>query len=165
MNEYEVIVGFASYVGIEETYNIDADSEEEAEELAIEEARWDLGATDVEDLGDGEYRVTVNFAGYVGGEEEYTVDADSEEEAEENAVEEAVWDLGVVSITKVGGLDEDDEDKPSPTNYKYSLSWTRKNGERVRDQLYTADNMSKKLQELENEGATDIEIIVRTDIK
>lgn len=51
------------------------------------------------------------------------------------------------------------------TNYKYSLSWTRKNGERVRDQLYTAEYMSKKLQELENEGATNIEIIVRTDIK
>lgn len=98
MNDYEVTIGFAGFYGIEQTYTVNADSEEEAEELAIEEAKGDLGIENVESLGDGEYRVTVNFATFYGADEDYDVDADSEEEAEELALDEASYDLSVESI-------------------------------------------------------------------
>ena len=44
------------------------------------------------------YRVTVNFNGYIGCDEEYVVEADSKEEAEEFALNEAMFDLYVDSI-------------------------------------------------------------------
>lgn len=42
------------------------------------------------------YRVVINFCGYYGCEEEYYVDANSPEEAEELAVQEAMDDLCVI---------------------------------------------------------------------
>lgn len=48
----------------------------------------------------------------------------------------------------------------SNKSYVYSLSWTRSNGEKVKDQLYTSEYMSRKLQELERDQATDITITV-----
>lgn len=50
-----------------------------------------------------EYTVTVNFAGFIGCDQEYTVYADSREEAEELALQEATDDLSVEVI------DEEDE--------------------------------------------------------
>lgn len=44
------------------------------------------------------YRVSVNFAGYYGCNEVYTVDADSEEEAMKLAMNLAVDDLSVESV-------------------------------------------------------------------
>lgn len=45
------------------------------------------------------YEVTVNF-GFIGADETYTVDADTKEEAEELALQEAYDDLTVTSIRK-----------------------------------------------------------------
>ena len=44
------------------------------------------------------YRVTVNFATYVGCDETYEVYADSREEAEDRALEEAMGDLSVEEV-------------------------------------------------------------------
>ena len=52
-----------------------------------------------------EYTVSVNFAGFIGCDEEYTVYADSKEEAEELASEQAMADL---SAEVVDEIDEED---------------------------------------------------------
>lgn len=44
------------------------------------------------------YNITLNFAGYYGCEQTYEVEADSRDEAEEMAKQEALWDLEVVSV-------------------------------------------------------------------
>lgn len=44
------------------------------------------------------YKVTLNFAGFVGCDNEYIVDAETEEEAIDLAKEEAVDDLGLINI-------------------------------------------------------------------
>ena len=46
---YRVTVNFAGFIGCSETYEVDADSREEAEELALEEARVDLSVEDIEE--------------------------------------------------------------------------------------------------------------------
>lgn len=46
---YRVTINFGGYIGCEETYEIEADSREEAEELARQEALDDLEITDVEE--------------------------------------------------------------------------------------------------------------------
>lgn len=51
-----------------------------------------------------EYTVTVNFATYTGVDEDYTEYASSEKEAIDQAIEEAKYDLEVVSVTET---DED----------------------------------------------------------
>lgn len=51
------------------------------------------------------YTVSVNFGGYIGCDKEYTVDADSEEEAMDLAMNEAMDDLNFEIV-----CDEDDED-------------------------------------------------------
>ena len=51
------------------------------------------------------YTVSVNFGGYIGCDEEYKVDASSEEEAMELAMNLAVDDL---SVEVVGVEDEED---------------------------------------------------------
>ena len=50
------------------------------------------------------YTVTVNFAGFIGCDEEYTVYAESREEAEAEALEQAMADLSIDVIDE-----EDDE--------------------------------------------------------
>lgn len=49
---YKVTIGFAGLYGCEEEYKVDADTREEAEELALEMARDDLGVTSVESEDD-----------------------------------------------------------------------------------------------------------------
>ena len=46
------------------------------------------------------YMIEINFGGFIGCNKIYTVDADSEEEAEELAFEEATEDLNVENIEK-----------------------------------------------------------------
>lgn len=48
MREYEVTINFGGFVGCEKTYSVMADSQEEAEELALQEAMDDLEVTDVD---------------------------------------------------------------------------------------------------------------------
>lgn len=92
-DEYEVIVNFAGYIGADETYNVIASDEDDALEQAIEEASLDLSVDEIEEIDEGEYEVHVGFCGFIGVEEVYTVFADSEEEAEEEALARAKDDL------------------------------------------------------------------------
>ena len=41
-DEWEVTVGFAGFIGVENTYEVYGTTEEEATEAVLEEARWDL---------------------------------------------------------------------------------------------------------------------------
>ena len=95
---YEVNVNFAGYIGADETYSVVASDEEDAINQALEEASWDLTADEIEEIDDGEYEVHVGFATFVGVEEIYTVFADSEEEAEEDALAQAKDDLSATIL-------------------------------------------------------------------
>ena len=99
---YEVAIGFGGFIGIEKDYNVYAKSRVDAVNYVLDEpgseAEMDLEATNVEDLGDGEYEVTVIFDGCDGGENQYTVSADDEEDAKQQAIEEAKSDLEVISV-------------------------------------------------------------------
>ena len=67
--------------------------------------KWDLidelSVESIEDLGDDEWNVEINFGGYVGISEIYDVYADDEDEAEEQAKEEALYDFIVESFTPI----------------------------------------------------------------
>lgn len=109
MTTYEVIVGFNGYIGVEETYTVCANNVNEAKKLALFQAEEDLYVDSVEETDDGEYDVVVNFNGYIGSEETYTVYADSEDEAESEAISEANNDLEVIDVVEV--LDENKNGK------------------------------------------------------
>lgn len=91
--DYSVNVNFASFVGADNTYEVSAESEEDALDAAIEEAKADLEVTDIYESDEGEWTVTVGFDGMVGVEQEYVVYADDEDEAADAAIEEASGDL------------------------------------------------------------------------
>lgn len=93
MNNYTVYVSFGGYIGSDIEYNVEANSEAEAIEAAVEEAKAELSIESIDEIDIGEYEVVVGFGGLVGVENTYTVDADSEDEAEDAALEEAAWDL------------------------------------------------------------------------
>ena len=104
--EYSVLVNFASFVGVENEYGpYYATDEDDARYQALEDARDDLSVENIEQIDDDEYEVEVNFATFVGANEFYTVYADSEEEAEERALEEAFDDLSAEVI------EEDDDEE------------------------------------------------------
>lgn len=91
--DYTVEVNFGGYIGADETYEITASDEDEAIQMALEEAKDDLSIEDINQDDDDEWTVSVGFGGMVGAENEYTVYADSEDEAIEAAIEEAAYDL------------------------------------------------------------------------
>ena len=98
LKDYSVIISFATYVGSEEEFNVFAHNEEEASEQALEDARGELNLEDVVQIDDDEWEVTIQWAGFIGIEETYTVTADSEEDAVDQAIEEASWDLSVDEV-------------------------------------------------------------------
>ena len=100
LKNYSVIITFATYVGSEEEFSVYAASEEEAAEQALEDARMELSDVDIAQIDDDEWEVTINWAGFVGIDETYTVYADSEEEAIDQAIEEAVGDLSVDEVNE-----------------------------------------------------------------
>jgi len=96
--DYVVTVNFGGFIGADVEYEVSADSEEEAEEASLEAAAEDLTVDDIVDEGDGNWTVTVGFAGMVGVGNDYDVTGDDEDEASEAAIEEAKWDLEVDSV-------------------------------------------------------------------
>lgn len=91
--DYEVVVNFGGYIGADETFSVEAEDEDDAIVKAEELARDELSVENIEEVDEDEYEVTIGYCGFVGVEEIYTVTADSEEEAEEAALEEAFCDL------------------------------------------------------------------------
>lgn len=106
---YKAIVNFCGFIGSDENYEADTSSEEEAEDDIREQARDDLEVTEIKQVDDDEYEVTVRFAGFIGVEETYTVYADSEEEAEIAATEEASYDLNIELDPQFTEDDDDDD--------------------------------------------------------
>jgi hypothetical protein len=90
---YDVLVSFAGYVGSEQLYSVDANDEDEAIDLAIDEAADDLSSEETINQGDGEWLVEINFAGLAGITESYEVYGPSEDDAIEAALELAKDDL------------------------------------------------------------------------
>ena len=99
--EYKVTIDFDTYIGSENEYEVFSSSPEAAKQDGIDYATDDLEPIDTTEIDKGEYEVEIQFAGMVGVSEIYTVYADNEEEAEETAIEEARYDLRVVSVEEI----------------------------------------------------------------
>lgn len=118
--DYEVTVRFGG-IGCEETYDLYARNDADAESSALFKAEEDLYADEVTLIEDDEYEVTVNFNGFIGSEQTYTVYADSEDEAESLGIEAAVDDLEVIEINAgdevdLDSIEEDVQDRNNQTN-------------------------------------------------
>jgi hypothetical protein len=92
-----------------------------------------------------DYNVTVNFNGYFGCDETYTIYADSPESAEGEALEQAKGEFSVVDIEEV------DEDE-----YEVTLQWLFVGCE----ETYTvsADNESEAEDNAIEEASWDLEV-------
>lgn len=111
MKTYRIIVNFG-FVGADDEFYVEAESENEAKEIALDLAseNLDVVSVDIDDDDDSyvkDYRVTVNF-GFVGCDEEYIVDATNKEIAIDTALDWAKDELRIVSIEEAD--DHDDED-------------------------------------------------------
>lgn len=106
---YRVEVGFHGYIGASEEIEIYAPADATEDELLsiIQDINGEAGMLleidegDIVFLGDGEWGITVGFAGYMGVEETYTVYADSVDDAVDQAYDEAIWDLEIISYEAV----------------------------------------------------------------
>ena len=96
---YEVNVGWNGYIGVENEYLIGAFSKADAVSEAIDnpgcEAEMDFSVDDITDNGDGSYDVTISW---FGAEETYTVNTDSEDDAQNQALEEAKSGFEIISV-------------------------------------------------------------------
>lgn len=101
LKNYIVTVGFAGFVGVEEEYEILARDKDDAELDAYEEAASDLSIESVDHIEDDEWEVTINFAGYIGADQTYTVFANDEDEASDSAIEEAEQDLEILNVDEI----------------------------------------------------------------
>ncbi len=97
--EYEVRVDFC---GCEETCFVEADSVEEAEDLAVDEAADLLYIKDVIMANDGGFSVVVGFDSSNGHTEQtYDEEVRSEHKAIDNAFEDAMYDISVVDVKTI----------------------------------------------------------------
>jgi len=97
--EYEVRVDFC---GCEETCFVEADSPEEAEDLAVDEAADLLYIKDVIEANDGGFSVVVGFDSSNGhAEQTYDEEVRSEHKAIDNAFEDAMYDISVVDVKTI----------------------------------------------------------------
>lgn len=112
MKTYRVVVNF-SFIGADDEFYVEAESENEAKEIALDLAseNLDVVSVDVDDDDDSflkDYRVTVNF-GFVGCDEEYIVDATNKEVAMDNALDWAKDELRIVSIEEDDDYDDEED--------------------------------------------------------
>ncbi len=112
MKTYRVVVNF-SFIGADDEFYVEAESENEAKEIALDlasenldvayvdynydDAYVDYNYDDADDSVVIDYAITINF-GFVGCDEEYIVDATSEDEAIATALQWAKDELRVESI-------------------------------------------------------------------
>ena len=100
--DYDVTVSFGGYVGAVEdivVYAKEGATEEDIMDVVIDEFRDELLEGEVIEFdGEDEYVVEVTFGGYIGVSEEYTEYADDEDDAIEQAVYEATWELAIESF-------------------------------------------------------------------
>ena len=104
MYDYIVSVSFCGFIGAETEYDVTAENEEDAIELALDAAFDDLEVEDESQIDEQEWEFTISFAGFIGAEESYTAIGRTYDEAKEAALLQAYDDLeGEI-------VDEDEED-------------------------------------------------------
>lgn len=115
MKNYRVVVNF-SFFGADDEFYVEANNEKEAKEIALDLASEELDVAYVDynydDTDDSvviDYAITINF-GFVGCDEEYIVDATSEDEAIAIALQWAKDELRIESIEEYDDYDDEDED-------------------------------------------------------
>ncbi len=99
LDSYDVNVTFCGMVGSDTVYSETAASFDEAVSFAEEEARSDLDAVDICQTDSNEFEVTIQFAGLIGVEETYTVEANDEDEAIDAAIDAAFEDLSFEAVS------------------------------------------------------------------
>lgn len=106
---YEVEVIFNGYMGASETIRVAARvgiTEDELHGVINEYYYGDLidllEVADVEDIGDDDWEVTINFNGYVGCDNTYTVFAEDSESAIDHALFDAILDFSIVDFECLG---------------------------------------------------------------
>ena len=101
--DYNVVVTFGGYIGADEEIVVYAKVGIDKDDLldVVKEDYADelLSAEVVEfDEDEGLYTVEVNFGGYIGVSEEYEIYADDEDEAIDDALRDATWELDIDSF-------------------------------------------------------------------
>ena len=129
---YKVEVGFAGYIDTLEEIEIDApvDSDENDLETILQDDSniylelLTIDEDDIVELGDDGYEITVNFAGYIGADETYTVYAESIDDAIEEAYDAAKSDLTVESFEPLDYEEDEVEEDYDPNSYgQHSEDW------------------------------------------
>ena len=174
---YDVVIGFGGYIGVEEEYHVYAMNRADAVGEALDnpgsEAEQDLSVDNIEDNGDGSYTCTVSFAGTIGADNEYTVYADSEEEAEMNAIEEAKSDLEVISVDgKEFSYDDDSNfnecDKPK-TKDKEKLKEAKETKKYTKEEIkafaesINTEPLTKKIRQVAGISDLNVEYEIEED--
>lgn len=154
---YDVSIGFGGYIGVEEKYNVYAKNRADAVGEALDnpgsEAEQDLSVDNIEDNGDGSYTCTVSFAGNIGADNEYTVYADSEEEAEMNAIDEAKSDLEVISVDgKEFSYDDD-------SNFNECDKPKTKDKEKLTESADDIESLAKSVENILKQCNADISYV------
>lgn len=100
--DYDVTVSFGGYVGATEdivVYAKEGATEEDIMDVVIDEFRDELLEGEVIEFdGEDRYVVEVTFCGFIGVSDEYEEYADDEDDAIEQAVYDATWDLHIDSF-------------------------------------------------------------------
>lgn len=108
---YEVVLSFGGMIGAYGVIDVIARAgivnDEELWDLILNNHVGDLEelleVTEIDELDDNEWDVTVNFNGYIGCDEVYTIrGASDEEEASYEALGEAIYDFSIESFKCVG---------------------------------------------------------------
>lgn len=127
---YKVEIGFAGYIDTLEEIEIDApvgSDENDLEGIIQDDSNiyldlLTIDEDDIVELGDDGYEITVNFAGYVGADETYTVYAESIDDAIEEAYEAAKSDLTIESFEPLD-YEEDDVEEDYDNYDQHSEEW------------------------------------------
>lgn len=102
--DYDVVVSFGGYLGVEEELTVYAkvgpDAREDIMTAILDDYKYDLLEGEVVefDADYGVYTVEVSFAGYIGVSEEFDIYADSEDEAIEQAIDDATGYITIESF-------------------------------------------------------------------
>lgn len=99
--DYNVVVTFGGSIGVDEEIVVYAKAgidKDDLVDVVRDEYRDELLFAEVVEQDEDLYRVEVNFAGYIGVSEEYEFYADNEDEAIEDALNEAAWELDIDSF-------------------------------------------------------------------
>lgn len=102
--EYSVTVGFCGFIGVETELVVDARAGADEDELLYiiqEDYADELLIAEISDVDDYVYDVDVTFDGQVGSMQTYTVWSNDDDEAIEDALEEAKYDIDIIEFYEI----------------------------------------------------------------